>query len=156
MTEQTAEDRLSGILRLRFGSVETEVPALPLRPAKKWVDLLAAKLAAIGASPTGDSSALLRLANETVDAALDLIVAYDRDGVLGGREWLEDNATPWQIRSALEVMREAALPFGDGVELLALMALAAKSTEPSSTSGPSDDGLPTASVSSKRRSPRTR
>lgn len=141
MADQSDEDRLSGILRLRFGGVETEVPALPLRPARVWVAQLRERLAGVAAlSSDRDTDVIWRLSDAMTDSAVDLIVAYDRDGVIGGADWLLDHATPREIKSALDTMREEALPFGDTVTLMDLAVMAVQSLAPSSTNGPSPTG----------------
>lgn len=159
--EQTDSDRLSGIIRLRFGSgaasKEFEVPALPLRPAQQWVDkLLAGFDGVIGraAEQIRDDAGVSFLnvpflvSRITMETAIDLVVAYDRAAALD-REWLEENATPRQMHSALEVMHEEALPFDDAARKVgtlliqaAIQSLAQSSTSSPSTSGTSNPPVP--------------
>lgn len=163
MAEQDAEDQLSGFLRLRFGSVDVLVPTLPLRPSEEWVALLDKQLTEVAKSvgAVGDQVDLIALATRSQSAAQDLVLAYDRTGAIeGGREWLRENAWPQQIKDALEVMRQAAIPFGAGAELMQLMAAAAMravalSAEQNSTNGPSPTGAFGAPANSNRASRRT-
>lgn len=147
MAEQTDEDRLSGLLRLRLGGVEVLISALPIRPAHRWLESLKAALDELAASVTDDrQAALVQLAMQTTESAVDLIVAYDLDGgIAGGREWLMDHALPKEIHDALEVLRVEAIPFGEEVTLMGMMVAAAlrRAAEldaRSSTNGPSPTG----------------
>lgn len=147
--DRSDEDRVSGILRLRFGSVEREVPTLPLRPARDWQRMVAGLSGGFGLPTLDDwqQPDAGRFANLTVDALLDLAIAYDRTGALGGRDWLEDNADPSELFAAVSAMAENAFPFAeDGRRLLATMVVSAAvvpSPRPSSTNGRSRTGVST-------------
>jgi hypothetical protein len=149
--EQTDADRLSGILRLRFGSAEKEIPALPLRPAREWVNKLVAGFDGVitrAASEIRDNPDVTFLnvpflvSQITHDTAIDLVLAYDRGDGIGGRDWLEDNATPRQVKEALEVMHSEALPFDGEAQTVSklLIQAAVQSLARSSTSSPSPTG----------------
>lgn len=162
MAAQTDEDRLAGFLRLRLGGVEVQIPTLPIRPAHRWLEQLNAKLDDLAASVSDDErqQALVRLATQTTDSAVDLIAGYDRAGVIaGGVEWLQEHATPREIHDALSVMREEAIPFGEEVTMMGLMVAAALRRAAaldvqSSTNGPSHTGDSTAPVPLNRASRR--
>ena len=152
---QTDEDRISGVLRLRFGTTEREVPTLPLRPAREWQRRVSALSGGFGLPSLADWDGLDvgRFANLTTDALLDLAVAYDRTGALGGREWLEENADPAEVYEAVVAMAENAFPFvRDGRSVLATMvaqATLASSRPESSTNGRSARGASTPGRSRK-------
>ena len=146
---RTPEDILAGVLRIAVGGVEKIVPTLPLRATREWQ-------ARIGTGPSGFSvpvtvddwtaANVSEFAGLTVDTILDLVVAYDRTGALGGRDWLEENADPAQLYAAAEQMAEVAYPFADNVRLL-LAALVVRtvvgSPSPKSTNGRSPTGAST-------------
>lgn len=154
--DRSDEDRVSGVLRLRFGAAEREVPTLPLRPAREWQRRVAELSGGFGLPAVDDwrGSDPGQFANLTVDALLDLALAYDRTGALGGRDWLEDNADPAELFAAVSAMAENAFPFAeDGRRLLATMVVSAmvgQSAPPSSTNGRSHAGDSTRDGSRKR------
>jgi hypothetical protein len=148
MTERSPENILAGILRIAVGGVEKIVPTLPLRATREWQAGLAK---AREFTPPGDDDWTAPLASEfvglTFDAILDIVVAYDRTGALGGREWLEEHADPAQIYAAASQMAEVAFPFATNIPML-LAALVAQSVvgskSPNSTNGhsPTGDSIP--------------
>ncbi len=145
MTTRSAEDVLAGVLRIAVGGQEKLVPTLPIRATREWQAWLAAKPSDY-AVPEGDdwSPAEVRdFTGFTLEAVLDMVVAYDRTGALGGREWLEEHADPAQLYAAIAQMAEVAFPFATNIPLL-LAALvvrsAVPSSPPSSTNGPSPIG----------------
>jgi len=146
MGSRSPEDVLAGVLRIAVGGVEKIVPTLPLRATREWQ-------AAISKGPEGftvpvseddwTASTVAAFSGLTLDMILDMVVAYDRTGALGGREWLEENADPAQLYAAAEQMAEVAYPFADNLRVL-LAALvvqrAVGSPSPKSTNGRSHTG----------------
>jgi len=146
MATRSDEDVLAGILRIAVGGVEKLVPTLPAGPTRTW-------LATLGAGPDGFSvpvsdddwttNAVAEFSGLAIDSVLKMMVAYDRTGALGGREWLEENADPAQLRMGLLQMSEVAFPFATDVPRLLGALIARKvvgSSSPSSTSGRSPSG----------------
>jgi hypothetical protein len=140
MTTRSAEDILAGVLRIAVGGVEKIVPTLPIRATREWQTLIAKGPQAFTPRDIDDwdPGDAFDFAGLTLDAILDIVVAYDRTGALGGREWLDENADPAQLYLAAEQMAEVAFPFADNSRVL-LAALVANrvvaSTPRSSTSG---------------------
>ena len=60
-------------------------------------------------------------------AALDLVAAYDVDGVLGDTETLRTRMTKRELHAALEAMADAEDPFGEGAARLAAEVFGAPS-----------------------------
>jgi hypothetical protein len=151
--DRTPEDRVLGILRITVGSVEKEVPTLPLRPAREWQRLVTAESGGFGLPPLRDwaNDDVGRFSNLTVDKLLDLVIAYDRSGALGGRDWLEENADPAQLYAAAEAMADNAFPFGNARTLLAGIVTQAlvPLAQPNSTNGHSRSGTSTPGRSKK-------
>jgi hypothetical protein len=147
MTGRSAEDILAGILRIPVGGVEKAIPTLPIRASREWQRLITEKVGGFGAVMSAQQTpeALGALANLSLDTILDLVVAYDRTGALGGRDWLEENADPAQLYGAVRAMAGVAFPFvNDAKSLVGLLPglLDALST-PNSTNGPSPTGAST-------------
>lgn len=163
MSARSDEDVLAGVLRIPVGGIEKLVPTLKLRAARQWVDKGVDTVPEFRKVLAGDQSpaSLKALATLTAATLLDLVVAYDVTGALGGRDWLEENADPAQLYAAFRQMGENAVPFaGDAQALLQtlpgmLLAPAAKSEPPSSTNGRSHTGAPTPLRSKSASTPRS-
>ena len=146
MASRSPEDVLAGVLRIAVGGVEKIVPTLPIAPTREWQ-------AQLGKDPSGFSvpdndddwtrANVAEFAGLALDKIMDMVVAYDRTGALGGREWLEQNADPAQLRAAITQMAEVAFPFATDIPTL-LAALVVRSVvesgPPSSTNGHSPTG----------------
>ena len=143
------EEVLAGLLTVTVGGIERSMPTLPIRDARDWRKRLAAEVApiaglAIDANDWAGMPAKLQLAEDTM---LDLIVAYDRTGALGGREWLEEHAWPRELGPIFTACVEAVFPFDRRAGVPGGPA-GAPSPGPSSTNGPSPTGASTRSPSS--------
>lgn len=156
--DRAPEDVAAGVLRFTFGGQERVVPTLKIRASRDWIRAGVAKLPALQAVLAGDQSpeGLDQLIALGYDAALEQVLAYDRTGALGGRDWLEDNADPTELYEALRAMGQVALPFvGDLKGLLAILPGLLEGAAPddtsestSSTSSPSPSGVSTPTPSS--------
>ncbi|HSW43102.1 MAG TPA: hypothetical protein VLM76_11390 [Patescibacteria group bacterium] len=148
MAQRTPEDVLAGVLRIDVGGITKRVPTLPMKASAEWQESLGAQLGGFARNLSADQSAdsLMGFARFTQEAILDAVVAYDRTGALGGREWLEEHADPAQLYLAFRAMAEVVFPFVNDVRsLLALLpGLLAQadvgSISPSSMNGPSPTG----------------
>ena len=154
MADRTPEDLVFGVLRIPLGDTIKEMPTLKARWLPEWAVLFArpkGKPKALDEWTDRDADEAL-LSAKTVDRVIDLIVAYDRTGALGGREWLEENADPSQLKAALDQMVGNAFPLADdpaGLASLVVLRQVVPSNPPSSTNGSSITG-----VSTRKRSPR--
>ena len=148
MAQRTPEDILAGVLRINVGGIEKRVPTLPMNASAEWQEALGAQLGGFARNLSTDQSAdsLMGFAQFTQQAILDAVVAYDRSGALGGREWLAEHADPAQLYIAFRQMAEVVFPFvADVRSLLAMLpGLLAQadvgSSSPSSTNGHSPTG----------------
>jgi hypothetical protein len=154
MSERTEEEVLSGLLQISVGGITKAVPTLPIKYVAEWAKLLDALTPTEPATDPREGFTLI--AKVTTAGLLDLVLAYDRTGALGGREWLEEHADAQQLRAAAVQMADNAFPLGDGAsvvgQMLATMIGKAapkddSSEPPSSTNGASLNG-----VSRRRRS----
>lgn len=147
MAERSPEEVVSGLLRISVGGTTKEVPTLPIKYVADWARLLDALTPTEPAADPREGFTLI--ARVTVDGLLDLVVAYDRTGALGGREWLQEHADAQQLKAAAVQMADNAFPLGDGASvvgkmLATMIGQAAPKDEPSdpqsSTNGASRNG----------------
>lgn len=119
MTAERTEDAgIAGVLQISMGGRVHRVPALKLRHSREWKERLGD--IASGIELDDDLGKMLAsVANLASDRALDLVVAYDRTGVLGGRDAIEDEATDAELFAALEVMVKATYPFARALRSVA-------------------------------------
>ena len=106
------EDILAGIMRVRIGGVEKALPTLKLRKARAWKEQVGEVLGtSLDGFELNGSADLAGLALVAGDRMLDLVLAYDETGALGGREWLEDNADDAQVYAILRTLLDRSFPF---------------------------------------------
>lgn len=159
MATRSAEDVAAGILRIAVGGQERLVPTLSIKDTREWQMGLATGPSGFTVPVTEDdwtAATVAEFTGLTLEAVLDVVVAYDKTGALGGREWLETHADPAQVYAAASQMAEVAFPFATDIPMV-LAALVVRnvvgSASPSSTSGPSRTGASTR-ARSKRASTR--
>lgn len=137
------EQVAAGYLTLMWGGEPRRLPVLPIALNRQWVEeFRKATETAIGrvsnVESLGDVAAQL---DQNTDLMIDLLLKYDRDGQLGGREWTLEHVVPREVYDALRSVTEAAFPFG--VDLLrhvptiraTLMAALMQAVSPRSTNG---------------------
>ncbi len=118
-TERSQEEVAGGFLRCRVGASTLDMPTLKMKDERAWRALLASKFQSLAETEVGEADfrdfgnpATLKAAASLIqfpaEAVLDLVVAYDKTDVLGGRDALEaaaDSAQLWAIfQSALLVV----------------------------------------------------
>lgn len=143
---------MAGVLRITVGAGkpgggERLVPTLAIRGVREWQRKVTEQVPKLEAAIDEDGRIgdMGDFVDETLDAILDLVVAYDTSAALGGREWLETNADPTEVYEAARQMGAVSFPFVRDLQTLRLLLAsgarrAARSAEPSSTSGPSPSG----------------
>lgn len=152
--ERDQEDVATGVLRISVGGIVKAMPTLPIKYIPEWAAVLDAKTPSAPKS-VDPSQGFALVARITLAGLLDLVVAYDRTGALGGREWLEEHADPMELRVAALAMAGNAFPFGEGAGVVGQMLMeqirqaVAPSPQPKSMSG----HLPTG-ISTRKRSGR--
>jgi hypothetical protein len=153
MAERTPEDVASGILRISVGGTVKAVPTLKMKYVDEWGMLVAAGDPTAKVPAEWTAADVGALSGRGAARLLDLVVAYDRTGALGGREWLEENADPAQLYEAVAQMVGNAFPLVSSPTVLVdLMLLRPGSVK--STNGRSRHGVstPTGSGVSSTRS----
>lgn len=96
-----------------LGGIPKRMLELPARANEEWKRELAEQVATRSASlRTLDSTAAIAaLFSGVTDVQAELIAAYDREGRMGGKDWILDNATASEIWTAFKGVLFAAFPF---------------------------------------------
>jgi hypothetical protein len=151
VTERSDEEVVTGLLRISVGGIVKMMPTLPIKYIEAWAEVLDAKTPhAESADPTRGFTFVARI---TLGGLLDLVLAYDRTGALGGREWLEEHADPAELRDAALAMAGNAFPFGQGAGVVGRMLMdqitqaVGPSPQTKSTNGASPTGASTRKAS---------
>lgn len=131
------------------GGIEKRVPILPIKPTREW----RTKMATTAAGRFGELRSLTDLnsaagaAGEMTEIALELVLDYDREAALGGREWLEEHATDAEIYEAFKAIAGYAYPFtrdlpraAAWLEVLQDALRTAQGASAASTNSPSPSG----------------
>jgi hypothetical protein len=154
MSDRTAAEKILQIgLPVVVGGVAKSVRPLPMAKSRYWVaNSLARHIAelwgGVGDIETWEDAAA-KLAGAP-DAMLDCIVDYDLEASLGGREWLDENATPAEIYEVFKAVAKSAFPFAPDATkylpnvvslVMAEVAKAAAKTPASSTPDDSPAGV---------------
>jgi hypothetical protein len=112
---RSVEDVLAERVRLVIGGEVYDLPVLSIADNRAWKERMDMELGYLLLRVTveDDGEAILRLFDSADDLFLDLLVSYDRTGVLPGRDRLEAELTQMAlVRAVLEVWR-AARPLAD-------------------------------------------
>jgi hypothetical protein len=155
MAERSEEEVASGLLQVPIGGVVKTMPTLSIKYIPEWAKLLDA-VTPSGIVTPDPAEGFSLIAAVTLTALLDLVVAYDRTGALGGREWIEEHADPAEIKAAALQMADNAFPFGEAAAVIDTMVTtrigqaAAPSEPPNSTNGHSSTGASRPNRSARR------
>jgi len=157
VTERSPEEIVSGLLQIAVGGISKEMPTLPIKYVAEWAKLLDALTPSKPAADPREGFTLI--ARVTTAGLLDLVLAYDRTGALGGREWLEEHADAQQLKAAAVQMADNAFPLGDGASvvgsMLAKMIGSAAPKDAPSDPGSSTNGASPSGASRRKRSARS-
>jgi hypothetical protein len=141
---RTEEQIWSDAIELTLGRVAKHVPPLPARRNRDWKRLLTEKATAHLGGRDFDTmgwGGVLELVGGLTDLQVELIVAYDHEGRLGGAEWMLEHASEREIYEAFKRLVVEAHPFLEDAarypQLLAellpqLLAMSGSSPTPSS------------------------
>jgi len=121
---RSVEDTLAERVVLTIGGTEYVLPVLPMRASRDWEERLDGALVGLLAmvrDEGDDVAALLQALSESPWPFIDLLLEYDRTGVLPDRDTIYSVETEMGLLCAtLEVWR-AAHPLADiGIELFAM------------------------------------
>lgn len=148
MTESVSRHTEAEIIARRgapviLGGVRKDLPALVIDANERWQELAGRRVAeTFGELALGDSWVdALGVVRESVPLMVELLVAYDVEGRLGGTDWIRSHATPAEVWSAFQEVVYASFPFvRDLVKARGSLAPALTALLASSTSSPSPSG----------------
>lgn len=146
-----SEDQVVGaILEVAVGGRKKGLRVLTMRESRKWkIELVDVGVGGIGKIDLRGTEDVAPLFDAAADKILDLVVRYDVDGSLGGREWLEANATDAEVYGIFRRCLEVSFPFVRDLRTalaeiralgLADLLASARSQPESSTSGEPTSG----------------
>jgi hypothetical protein len=101
-----------------LGGQAKSLPVLPIVRNRDWKQQFDATVREIGASSESDDfDEVVRALSDSIEKMLDLLIAYDESGALGGHEWIDGNATDREVYETFKKVTDAAFPFG--IDLMA-------------------------------------
>jgi hypothetical protein len=142
--ERTEADALRQVLQVSVGGEPVELRTLTIDESDAWLRRLTGAVDVELPEAEGDADTLARLLSLPARAALELVAAYDVEGVLGDAEVLRSRMTKRELHAALEAMAGAEDPFGEGAARLAAEVCGAPSRFLATMTSLVIDGLATA------------
>jgi hypothetical protein len=120
MPDRTEGAALGGTLTVTIDGRPVVLPVLKVKHSKEWKNRLGTVVADTNIAVDDDLSVTIgRVANLASDVALDLVAAYDRTNLLGGRDAIEEQATDPELFAALETLVKVTFPFETAARSLA-------------------------------------
>lgn len=119
-------------VEFRLGGEPVSLRVLTIAEAREWKAYVSAKLGELaGTQTTGDAlvELLMRILRDSTDELLDVVLRYDLDGIIPGREvddeaglyrstWVDEHATELEVEDAFLAVVTVGLPFGRRVRSL--------------------------------------
>jgi len=109
---RTEEEIVAGLLSVTVGAIRKPLRVLTMRESRVWkaglVQAIGGNLATMNLAGVEDVAPFVDAA---ADRILDLVVAYDVDGSLGGRDWLESKASDAEVYAVFRRCLEVSFPF---------------------------------------------
>jgi len=101
-----------GFIPVSVGGQSKNLPELKRHRNREWKALFQQTVGDTLAKSHAltDMEDVVQLIAGSSDVQLDLLIAYDESGALGGREWLDTNATDREIYTALKKITAIAFP----------------------------------------------
>jgi len=155
---RSAADILAGVIRVVLGGRTFELPVLPRKASRAWIESLDARFATLAAEleqAGNDTPTIMARLVAEADGLYDLLLAYDKAGasVLPPRDLIDEVATDTEIlRAVLEVWRAVnplAATLAEGTEPATGGTSLAQPTSPL----PLTAGAATSSIDSPTSSP---
>ena len=106
-------DVVAGTLHMRLGGYDKTLPELTIEENEVWQGKLVTGLAEVlqTMDAVKDWDQAVRLVSRSTPLMVDLLIAYDKSGMLGGRDWLRKNATNSELYDAFKEVAVASYPF---------------------------------------------
>jgi len=110
----TTTDPFDAIV-VRLGGIAKSMEPLSANANKAWKTAMGKRIgkevAALKSRGEQDWAQLLALTADATDIQIELLVAYDKEGRLGGAKWIGENASEREIYRALKAVIAEAFPF---------------------------------------------
>lgn len=109
-----SDEEIWGALPLVLGGVKKPIRQLAAYPNEDWCALVTERFQTMlgqGRLSSQDWGGIAALAAGQTRLQIELLVAYDREGRLGGEEWIGNNASAAEIYEAFKLVLQAAFPF---------------------------------------------
>lgn len=121
MFEQSDDDAVDGVLRLKVGGEERVLPVLSIEESEKWQARFSARLGTglDKLQPEDNAQVLAKIAKIASDTSIDLIVEYDRGHVLGTRAHLRKVLNQRLAFETLKAIVRVEFPLSEVGPLLA-------------------------------------
>lgn len=165
------EQVAGGFLHVVLGGQTYELRVLPMAAARKWKAALADAVRKVvtDIAPVQQVDDVAELLAGQAEVMMDLIIAYDVDGTLPEREWIDNHATDRECYESLKRVTAATYPFapevlrivpdllplladslsrGIATGMVAISSLRSTSSVPPSTAGARPTSTPTSPTSS--------
>jgi hypothetical protein len=124
---RTEAEALAQVLNVSVGGEPVALRTLTIDESDAWLRRLTGAVDVELPDAEGDADTLARMLALPATAALELVAAYDVDGVLGEPASLRTRMTKRELHDALEAMADAEDPFGEGAARLAAEVFGAPS-----------------------------
>lgn len=116
---RTEADQVYGRIPCRFGNEVRYLPTMKIGPVRAWKRTLAESASRLAGLDLREGeqaiSDLTLFASGATDEVLDLVLAYDTTGALGGRDWLEAHADDRELYVVLRSILAVHFPFVEDV-----------------------------------------
>jgi len=149
MDRRTEEQKLRGVVPVRWGGEIREVPTLKRGPSRVWKENLGKALGTVSGLSMTDMDSVAEVGNVLGDQMFDLVRQYDTTGVLGDQEWIDSHVDDQEVYTAFRDLLEISYPFVTDLrgvlgEVRNLgLAVASQSASQDSTNTPSPSGVST-------------
>lgn len=146
---RSAADILSGRIRIILGGLPYDLPVLPRRASREWLEALDARFAHIASEldeAADDKPRILSMLAGQQSDLLAMLRAYDQTNVLPDAQYVDDFVTDAEILVAMVEVWRAANPLAATLVEAADEPTGGISSEQQNTSEPTTAGLPTMST----------
>jgi hypothetical protein len=148
---RSAADILSGLITIVLGGIPYVIHVLPRRASREWLARLDERFATVTAAleaADNDAPKILQLLTAHTDYMIEMLRAYDVEGVLPDNEFIETYATDGEILAAMVEVWRASNPLAAIGAEAAAETMAGTESAPLNSSPESTGGVLTTSTSS--------
>lgn len=136
LPSRSAADILAGRVRVILGGIPYDLPVLPRRASREWLEKLDARFAYIAREldeAADDKPRILALLAGQTEALMGMLRSYDQTGVLPDPQFVDDYATDAEILVGMVEVWRAANPLAASLAEAVDAATDGMPSAPSST-----------------------